>query len=331
MTFTREIAKGIYEISVPQLFDHPNTAHYLIVGEKTALIEASFPRSLPYMEKALEEVGVGWKDIDYVVATHFHVDHTSAIGAVLQRATRARVLINRRGHKLLTDGARLLRGAQIGFGYLVYKMYGRPGVDVVAVPLDKMILLEGGEEVDLGKGKRLKFVYAPGHEMDHTAVYEVGAKALFPSEAVSVYNSKELRAMLPPASGGVYDLPNARKSIEELMKLDTSLIALPHFGLVEDMSPREFLEKSLYYLDYWYLAVSKLLDKGYNFYYILDYINRNLLEQANYKNVEQLHEYFRKYWFSYLPKLTLMGYINFILQYPPVEYKPRIKLEEVKI
>lgn len=315
MPYAQEIAKGIYLLAVPQVYDHPNTAHYLIIGEKIALIEAAFVHSLPYLEQALLEVGVRPEDIDYIVATHYHIDHTGAIGALLDKAKKARVVIHMQNHKILTDPTRLVRGSTMAFGLAAFKLYGKPG-EVKPVPIERMIKIRGGEELDLGKGKVLKFIYTPGHDTDHTSVYEKSTKTLFPSEAVSVYNSRELRAYLPPASGGPYDIPRAKESIKELMKLDVDLIALPHFGVVEDVPPREFMQKSLEYIDYWLNFILDMLKHGYNFYNILNAMNEKLLEMAGYKSLDQLHEYFRKFWFMYLPKITLMGYFNYIFQYP---------------
>jgi hypothetical protein len=44
-----------------------------------------------------------------------------------------------------------------------------------------------------------------------------------------------LRAYLPPASGGPYDIPRAKESIKELMRLDVDTVCLPYFGVVEDV------------------------------------------------------------------------------------------------
>lgn len=334
MTYAKEITRNIYMISIPQVYDHPNTAHYLIVGDKIALIEAAFVSSLPYLERALLEVGVRPEDIDYVIATHFHIDHTGAIGALLMKAPKAKVVINYRNYKVLSDPARHVRGTQLGFGYAAYKLFGTPlktiggRVDVtemkaiVPVPLDRIMAVTGDTEIDLGRNMVLKLIYTPGHEIDHTAIYESRTKTLFPSEAVSVYNSDELRAYLPPASGGPYDVPSAKESILKLKRLSVDRILLPHFGEVSDVRPQEFLDKSLYYLDYWYAAIDIMLKNNYGYYRILDYMVRKLLEMAGYRSLEQLHEYFRKFWFAYLPRLTLMGYIGYMLGFPPPTYKP---------
>lgn len=315
MGYTQEVTKGIYMIAIPQIYEHPNTAHYLILSDKVALIEAAFVYSLPYLEKALSEVGVRPEDIDYIIATHYHIDHTGAIGALLEKAKKARVVIHLQNHKLLTDPVRLVRGSTMAFGLAAFKLYGKPG-EIKPVPIDRMMKIRGGEELDLGKGKVLKLIYTPGHDTDHVSIYERSTKTLFPSEAVSVYNSRELRAYLPPASGGPYDIPRAKESIKELMRLDVNTICLPHFGVVEDVQPREFLQKSLEYIDYWLDFILGMLKQGYNFYNILNAMNQKLLEMAGYRSLDQLHEYFKKFWFMYLPKITLMGYFNYIFQYP---------------
>lgn len=312
MKYVQEITKNIFQISIPQIYNYPSTAHYLIKGDKIALIEYSFPRSLNYLEEALSEVGVGIKDLDYILITHFHIDHTSGVGELIKMNEKVKVLINYRLYKVITDAARLIRGSRMAFGALVTKIFGSLD-NIKSVPLNRIIRLQGGEEIDIGRGMKIKVIYTPGHEVDHLAFYECSTKTLFPGEAVCMYNSRILRAYVPPCSGGMYNIDQVKRSHHILMGLDINNICLPHFGVVEDVSPKEFMSKSLEFIDYWYNEINTMLKNGLSFYQILDTCKSKILEFAGYKSINQLNEYFRKFWFEYMPRLMVVGYMTYIL------------------
>lgn len=312
MNYTSEVVKNIYQISIPQLYGYPSTAHYLIKGEKTVLVEAAFPMALDYLDKALLEAGVRLEDIDYILVTHFHADHTSGIGALLKKNDKAKVLIHYRLYKVITDAARLLRGSRTSFGVMATKIFG--GLDKISsVPIDRIIRLYGNEEIDIGKSIKIRSIYTPGHEVDHISFYEYSTKTLFPGEAVCMYNSRELRAFVPPCSGGVYEIDQVRESHKSLSKLDIQNICLPHFGFVEDIPPNSFIAESLRHVNYWYEEILGMLRNGFSFYQILNNCTQKILEMAGYKSRDQLNEYFRKYWFEYMPRLMTIGYMTYIL------------------
>jgi glyoxylase-like metal-dependent hydrolase (beta-lactamase superfamily II) len=53
---------------------------YLLVSDThRLLIDSGFPGSLHELGRALRQTGGGLRDIDYLIVTHFHIDHAGAV------------------------------------------------------------------------------------------------------------------------------------------------------------------------------------------------------------------------------------------------------------
>lgn len=210
-------------------------------------------------------------------------------------------------YKVLGDPVRAIRGAKTVFGELV-KVFE----PVKPVALDRIIRVSGGEVFDLGEGVRLKVIYTPGHEVDHVAFYEESTRTLFPGEAVCLYNSKELPVFIPPCSGAMYNVEQARGSLKLLSKLNVDHICTPHFGVVE-MEPSKHFNKSMEAIDYWYNEINGMLKRGMNYPEILRKCKEIILKSAGYSSINELNEFFKRYWFPVMPKLMVIGFMTLFL------------------
>ncbi|MEM2769751.1 MAG: MBL fold metallo-hydrolase, partial [Nitrososphaerota archaeon] len=75
MSVTR-IARGVYLIdTAPQVLPRA-VACYLVRGERgAALIDVGYRSTHPQVLSALRQLGVGSRDLKWVVLTHVHLDH----------------------------------------------------------------------------------------------------------------------------------------------------------------------------------------------------------------------------------------------------------------
>ena len=105
-----ELTKGVYWVGVVdwalrhfhgyELTTHRGSSYnaYLITDEKTVLVDTVWG---PFQEKLIENIGeiTDPAKIDIVVANHAEMDHSGALPAVMRYATKATVIVSKRGRE----------------------------------------------------------------------------------------------------------------------------------------------------------------------------------------------------------------------------------------
>jgi glyoxylase-like metal-dependent hydrolase (beta-lactamase superfamily II) len=95
MALIKEVADKIYEIK-PEgkgLDRFPLCTVYLVVDDKTALIEAGCPVQAPEILEAVEKLGYDAKELSYIIPTHVHGDHVGGAGLLAERMPQAHVVV----------------------------------------------------------------------------------------------------------------------------------------------------------------------------------------------------------------------------------------------
>ena len=98
----KEIAPNTYLIDA-QYFQEGFNAVYLIVSQgKAMLVDCGTAHSVPHIEKAMAEIGLGWDDLDRIFLTHVHLDHSAGSGMIMQKAKNAKLWTHPKpGHRHL--------------------------------------------------------------------------------------------------------------------------------------------------------------------------------------------------------------------------------------
>jgi glyoxylase-like metal-dependent hydrolase (beta-lactamase superfamily II) len=203
------------------------TAVYYLPGPHPAVIDTGPGSSVEHTFAGLEAAGV--RRLDWIVLTHIHLDHAGAVGHVARRFPEAQVVVRVEGAPHLVDPSRLWASA----GRLYPDMEERWG-SMLPVVEDRVVAVEAdGPVVDLGDGRSLSAVYAPGHAKHHMALWEPGARTLFPGDAVGVFlpGTGAFRPATPPPE---YSLELALDSIDRLRALQPRRMYPTHFGPVPD-------------------------------------------------------------------------------------------------
>jgi anaerobic nitric oxide reductase flavorubredoxin len=103
-----EIAKGVFWVGVVdwdirKFHGHELSVHrgstynsYLIMDEKVALVDTVWD---PFQEELIKNISeiIDPAKIDYVIANHSEVDHAGSLPAVMERATKATVVVSKQG------------------------------------------------------------------------------------------------------------------------------------------------------------------------------------------------------------------------------------------
>ena len=143
------------------------------------------------------EKNIDINDLELIVLTHCHYDHTAAAEAIA-RKSGARIAIHR-------DDVELLHHDEAS---------AAAAFDSIAPSFEPDILLDDGESISIGNGEHLQIIHTPGHTPGGICLYEPVSKSLFSGDTV-----------FPQGSIGRTDFiggnsANISGSIQKLTQLD---------------------------------------------------------------------------------------------------------------
>jgi glyoxylase-like metal-dependent hydrolase (beta-lactamase superfamily II) len=242
---TTRLAPGVLEIDTLLGGWDSMTAGYLIEGERPVLVETGSQSSIGTLLGALESLGVGASDLAGVAVTHIHLDHAGGVGDVARAFPDATVYVHAKGARHLVDPSRLVDSAARVYGPLLDSLYGR----LDPTPSERIVVLDDGDEIDVGGGRRLRAIDSPGHAKHHLGLLDSSSGFLFAGDAVGVRlpDGGLLRPATPPPD---FDLDQALTSLQRFADHSPSGIALAHYGLVP-VPPAELLAEAAETLTLW--------------------------------------------------------------------------------
>jgi glyoxylase-like metal-dependent hydrolase (beta-lactamase superfamily II) len=126
------------------------------------------------------------------------------------------------------------------------------------VPEDRLVKLEGGEELEAAGGL-LSAHYTPGHAYHHLAYLEPGSETLFAGDVAGVRLEGQ-SYVKPPTPPPEIDIEAWKGSIETMRKLNPKVLCPTHFGSYEDVE--RHLGELEQRLEEWLLLVEERMDEG---------------------------------------------------------------------
>ncbi len=167
------------------------------------------------------EKSIDIKELELIVLTHCHFDHTAAALEIAEKSG-AKIAIHNDDAPLLKDDA---ASASTAFGYK------SPG-------FEPDILLEEGKKIELGNDEFLEVIHTPGHTPGGICLYEKSSKSLFSGDTV-----------FPGGSIGRTDFKGGNRSdliesIEKLVQLDVETM-YPGHGMITSGNVNMQIEQSL--------------------------------------------------------------------------------------
>jgi glyoxylase-like metal-dependent hydrolase (beta-lactamase superfamily II) len=221
-----EVAPGVVAIDTLMTGRERMTCAYLVLGERSALVDTGPITSVRSVIQALDDLGIAPDGLADIVATHIHLDHSGGLGALADHFTSARIWVHERGAPHLADPQKLVASAERLYGKAtLLRWFGSPQ------PADatRLHVAEDSAEIDLGQGKRLRFEHTPGHASHHIAVQETESGVVFSGDAVGVHlpDTTVIRPASPPPE---FDPELAIASIERIRSIARGSIMFAHFG-----------------------------------------------------------------------------------------------------
>jgi glyoxylase-like metal-dependent hydrolase (beta-lactamase superfamily II) len=234
MALITEVADKIYEIK-PEGKEHesfPLCTVYLVIDDKTALVETGFSIQIPDILKAVAKLGYDIRKLSYIIPTHVHPAHAGLAGILAQQIPQTKVVVYSRAAKVLTDPSileRLLQGFKQVFGDGVLEHFG----EMLPIAEDRFVLVQDGESISLGE-RELRVIHTPGHDPNHLCFLDTKSKGLFCGDALGAYFS-EINGRVPSCILGS-DPTLILQSIDKLQKLKPAILFFSHGGAIREVA-----------------------------------------------------------------------------------------------
>jgi len=230
--FVDAIGHGIHAVDTG--FHRPRfDAAYLVVESgRAAFIDAGTNHSVPRLLAALDALGLEPDAVDWVIATHVHLDHAGGVGLLMQQLPRARLVVHPRGARHLIDPARLVASATKVYGAgEIERSYGT----IVPVAAERVVKSADAMTIELA-ARPFVFLDTPGHAMHHHCIWDVASKSFFTGDTFGLSYREFDTARGPwimPTTTPVQFQPEAlRRSIARMLAFSPNHLCLTHYGRV---------------------------------------------------------------------------------------------------
>ncbi len=241
----REQNDSVITIDCDYLYPEFACSYLMIEGEKAAFIENNTQYAVPKLISTLKENGLKRDDVEYIIITHVHLDHSGGTSALTKECPNAAVLVHERAARHIVDPERLIKGAKAVHGKeKFHKLYG----NIEPINEDRVRVVEDGEKIKFGD-RELQFIYTLGHAKHHMCIYDSATNGIFTGDsfglAYPVMKTRDSRFIFPSTTPADFDPEEARKSINKILNTGAETVFLTHFGAYKDIK-----EGAEYLIDY---------------------------------------------------------------------------------
>jgi len=253
--YATKVFEGVYLLDTVALGQAGTVGAYVVKAEKTALVDCGYASSYRNVLSGLAEIGVAPGDVRYVIPTHVHLDHAGAAGHLMRSLPNAELVAHERGVPHLVDPSRLLESATKVFGRETMELYGSP----LPIPAERVTAVGKEMHLELGGGRTLTLVYAPGHAPHQVSVIVERAGMLLTADAVGIVYPG-LNTLIPTTPPPSLDPAALVSTVDQLEQVAPRKLLVPHFGTRDDAG--RVFEDTKTKVQQWVREVADLKKKG---------------------------------------------------------------------
>jgi glyoxylase-like metal-dependent hydrolase (beta-lactamase superfamily II) len=230
-----EYEGGIVAIDSGMVRPQMAACYLLETDSAVAVVETGNNDSADRIMKVLARRGREAAEVSHVIVTHVHLDHAGGAGKLMQQLPNAILVAHPRGARHVIDPSRLEASARAVYGDGKFdEMYG----SLVPVPEDRVITMEDGESLEVGK-RRLLFIDTPGHARHHFCIWDEQTRGWFTGDTFGI-SYRELDTengpfVFPTTTPIQFDPPALISSMKRMMERQPENMYLTHFGRVKDV------------------------------------------------------------------------------------------------
>jgi glyoxylase-like metal-dependent hydrolase (beta-lactamase superfamily II) len=232
-------------------FPYLISANIYAIGKGPVTLIDTGPKMLDSIEILnikLDEIGFGWNDIERILFTHAHVDHTGLAMKIMEAAGRPiecfihaedqwRVLKGNHQEQIWNEETeKFCIRMNLPKDEIVKARKRFHDLRALYDPIDSVSIFEDGD-VFQGDGYRLEIIHTPGHTSGGCCFYEPDKKILFSGDSVIKHITPiPLITMKPGASkrSTYRSLYAFRRSMERLKQCDISYVYPGHGEYIDD-------------------------------------------------------------------------------------------------
>jgi glyoxylase-like metal-dependent hydrolase (beta-lactamase superfamily II) len=213
-----------------------NAVHLIVENGRVAVVDSANNASVPLVLEALREKGLPPENVDYVILTHVHLDHSGGAGLLMQHFPNARLAVHPRGARHMADPSKLVAGTIAVYGEeWVRSMYG----ELVPVPAERIVETPDGKTIRLN-GRELVFVDTPGHARHHVCVLDTKSGHVFAGDGFGVcyrelgYDGHNfVWPVTPPVQ---FNPDEMHQSLDRVLSCKPEAVYLTHFSQLREVS-----------------------------------------------------------------------------------------------
>jgi glyoxylase-like metal-dependent hydrolase (beta-lactamase superfamily II) len=268
--FIRETAMTIVNDTTPEsiitidcnyMYPLFAASYLMIEGDSAAFFETNTTHAVPLLLSALKASGLEPEQVQYIVVTHVHLDHSGGATLLAQMCPNATILAHDKAAKHIIDPEKLVKGAIDIYGEADFqRLYG----EISGIEPSRVRVMKDGEKLPFGN-RELKFIYTAGHAWHHFCIYDSGTDGVFTGDSFGLgyplLNKGGPAFIFPSTSPAGFDAPEARKSIEKILSTGAKQVYLTHFGVFKDLEKNA--ESLLGYIDDMEGILNKAIDSEF--------------------------------------------------------------------